>query len=166
MGFMIRIHFAPQGRFLSQGQKNLIKGMIFMYIKYNIVERGNPAKPECGTKFYPSIQSTGRVSLRDLAEEVSEMSSLTTADMMAAIESLLLIIPRELVKGNVVELGDFGNFWLHSTSTGAERADQVKSDQIKRLSPRFNAGKQFKRVLRSAKFKKKSGRAGKNKGES
>ena len=137
-----------------------------MSIKFNVVERGNPARPESGTKFYPSIQSTGRVTLRELAEEVSEMSSLTTADMLAAIESLLLIIPRELVKGNIVELGDFGNFWLHSTSTGAEIADQVKSDQIKRLTPRFNAGKQFKHILQSAKFKKKSGRAGKNKGKS
>lgn len=129
-----------------------------MTIKYNTVERGNPARPESVRKFYPSIQSTGRVTLRDLVEEVSEMSSLTSADMMAAIESLLLIIPRELTKGNIVELGDFGNFWLRSTSEGAQTAGKVSGDQITGLIPRFNAGKQFKRVLRSVKFEKKTGR--------
>ena len=40
-----------------------------MYIKFNTVERGNPAKPESRTRFYPSIQSSGRVTLRDLAGE-------------------------------------------------------------------------------------------------
>ena len=127
-----------------------------MTIKYNTVERGNPARPGSGKKFYPSIQSTGRVTLRDLVEEVSERPSLTSADMMAAIESLLLIIPRELTKGNIVELGDFGNFWLRSTSEGVETARQVSGDQITSLIPRFNAGKRFKRVLHSVKFEKKT----------
>ena len=126
-----------------------------MIIEYNIVERGNPARPESGTKFYPSIQSTGRVSLRELVEEISATCSLTSADMMAAVEILLVMIPRELAKGNIVELGDFGNFWLRSTSKGVETADKVSGEQIINLIARFNAGKQFKRVLRSVKFEKK-----------
>jgi predicted histone-like DNA-binding protein len=126
-----------------------------MPIQYNIVERGNPASPESGKKFYPSIQSSGRVTHRDLVTEISEICSLSTADMMAAIEILLLMIPRELVKGNIVELGDFGNFWLRSTSKGAKTADQVSGELITNLIVRFNAGKEFKRVLRSAKFQKK-----------
>lgn len=127
-----------------------------MTIKYNTVGRGNPARPGSGKRFYPSIQSTRRVTLRDLVEEVSERSSLTSADMMAAFESLLLIIPHELTKGNIVELGDFGNFWLRSTSEGVETARQVSGDQITSLIPRFNASKRFKRVLRSVKFEKKT----------
>jgi predicted histone-like DNA-binding protein len=132
--------------------------MTTMTIKYNTVERGNPARPGSGKKFYPSIQSTGRVTLRDLVVQISDMSTLTSADMMAAIEGLLLIIPDELAKGNIVELGEFGNFWLRSTSTGAETARKVSGDQITGLVVRFNAGKRFKRALRSVKFEKKPGR--------
>ena len=126
-----------------------------MSVQYNTVERGNPARPESGKKFYPSIESTGRVTLRDLTEEISKMCTISSADMMAAIEILLLMIPRELIKGNIVELGDFGNFWLRSTSKGAKTADQVSSEQITNLMARFNAGKEFKRVLGSVKFEKK-----------
>ena len=114
----------------------------------------NPARPEAPKKYYPSIQSSGRMSMRDLAEEAAKRSTLSTADMMAAIESFLTIIPRELAKGTIVELGDFGNFWLRSTSNGAETPEEVRGSQVTNLIPRFNAGKEFKRVLSAVQFEK------------
>jgi predicted histone-like DNA-binding protein len=125
-----------------------------MSVKFNIVERGNPANPGAPKKFYPSIQSSGRVSTRELAELASQMSTLSSVDMVAAIESFLTIIPRELAKGNIVELGDFGSFWLRSTSEGAETAETVRADQITNVMPRFNPGREFKRVIDAITFNK------------
>ena len=125
-----------------------------MGVKFNIVERGNPANPAAPKKFYPSIQSSGRVSTRELAEMASQMSTLSSVDMVAAIESFLAIIPRELAKGNIVELGDFGSFWLRSTADGAETAETVRADQITNVMPRFNPGKEFKRVIDAITFNK------------
>ena len=125
-----------------------------MSVKFNIVERGNPANPGAPKKFYPSIQSSGRVSTRELAELASQMSTLSSVDMVAAIESFLAIIPRELAKGNIVELGDFGSFWLRSTSEGAETAETVRADQITNVMPRFNPGREFKRVIDAITFNK------------
>jgi predicted histone-like DNA-binding protein len=125
-----------------------------MAIKFNVVQRGNPAKPEAPKKYYPSIQSSGRMSLYELAEEASSRSTLTPADMMAAVESILAIIPEQLARGNIVELGDFGNFWLRTTSDGAEQAQDVRGDQITSLLPRFNPGKRFKRALKHVRFEK------------
>ena len=125
-----------------------------MGVKFNIVERGNPANPAAPKKFYPSIQSSGRVSTRELAEMASQMSTLSSVDMVAAIESFLAIIPRELAKGNIVELGDFGSFWLRSTADGAETAETVRADQITNVMPRFNPGREFKRVIDAITFNK------------
>ena len=125
-----------------------------MSIIFNVVERGNPAKPEAPKKYYPSIRSSGRMTLRQLAEEASQRSTLSTADMMAAIESFLAIVPDALADGKVVELGDFGNFWLRSTSEGAKRAEDVRGAHIRSLIPRFMPGKRFKRVLDAAKYQK------------
>ncbi len=125
-----------------------------MTVKYNIVERGNPTNREAPKKFYPSILSSGRVSTRELAERAAQMSTLTTTDMVAAIESLLTIIPEELAKGNIVELGDFGSFWLRTTSDGAESAEEVRSAQITGVLPRFNPGREFKRTLDTIIFNK------------
>jgi predicted histone-like DNA-binding protein len=125
-----------------------------MTVKFNIVERGNPSDPAAPRKFYPSIQSTGRLTLRELAEQASDRSTLTTADILAAIESFLAIVPRELAKGNIVELGDFGSFWLRTTTEGAETPEAVKPDQISTVLPRFNPGKEFKRTLDNIAFTK------------
>ena len=95
-----------------------------MTVRFNIVERGNPANQEAPEKFYPSIQSSGRVTSRELA------------------------------KGNIVELGDFGSFWLKVTSEGAATADEVRADQINSVMPRFIPGKLFKDVLDKIKFNK------------
>lgn len=131
-----------------------------MSVKFNVVKRGNPAKPEVSKKYYPSIQSSGRMTMRQLAEKASEMSTLTTVDVMAAVESFLTIIPQELEQGKIVELGEFGNFWLRSTSEGADTPEAVRGDQITNLSPRFNPGKRFKRVLDTVRFEKLPRRQG------
>ena len=125
-----------------------------MPIKFNIVQRGNPARPEVPKKYYPSIKSSGHLTLRELAEKASDRSTLSTVDIMAAVESFLDIIPEALAEGNVVELGDFGSFWLRFTSSGAERAEDVRGGHIRSLIPRFMPGKRFKRALSDATFKK------------
>ena len=126
-----------------------------MSIKFNIVERGKPGDSQAPKKYYPSIQSTGRVSVRRLAERASRISTLSTPDMMAAIEALLTIIPEELADGNIVELGDFGNFWLRFSAEGSEEISRVRGDQITTLIPRFMPGKQFKQMLGRVKFVKR-----------
>jgi len=125
-----------------------------MTVKYNVVERGNPSNREAPKKFYPSIASTGRKTLRQLAGRIAEISTVSSADTMAVLEALLTVIPQELTSGNVVELGDFGNFWLKITSEGAETADAVRATQIATLLPRFNAGKEFKKILATVEYEK------------
>ena len=66
---------------------------------------------------------------------------------MAVFESLLTIIPQELADGKIVELGDFGNFWLRSSSEGADEMNKVSTSQVTSLLPRFNPGKEFKKAL-------------------
>ena len=123
-----------------------------MAIKFNIVERGNPSDREAPKKYYPSIQSSGRVTSRELAEMAADRSTLTTIDMMAALESLLEIIPELLTDGKIVELGEFGSFWLRSTSDGIGSAEKVRASQIQTLLPRFHPGKRFKAVLKGTKY--------------
>lgn len=125
-----------------------------MTVKFNIVERGNPSNPEAPKKFYPSIQSSGRLTLRQLAAVAADRSTLTEADFIAAVESFLAIVPKELAKGNIVELGDFGSFWLKTNTEGAETAEEVRGAQINSILPRFIPGREFKRTLGNIQFNK------------
>jgi predicted histone-like DNA-binding protein len=131
-------------------------GGTIVTVKFNVVEHGKPANPAAPTKFYPSLVASGRVSLRQLAEEIAQISTLSSTDTVAMLEALLVVIPGELAKGNVVELGDFGNFWLKANSRGSDSPDDVDATQIVRLLPRFNPGKEFKRALGTVEFEKAS----------
>ena len=125
-----------------------------MNVKYNVVERANPSNRAAPKKFYPSIVSSGRMTVRELAAEAANASTLNSADLAAALEIFLSIIPKELAKGHIVELGDFGSFWLKSTAEGSDTAEEVRATQINGVLPRFNAGKEFKKVLDSIQFEK------------
>ena len=127
-----------------------------MSVKFNVVERGKPGDIEAPKKYYPSIQSSGRVTLRQLSQTVSQMSTLSSADTMAVLEALLTVIPQELSRGNIVELGDFGNFWLRTETEGTATPEEVRSVHIKGVLPRFNAGREFKKVLDTIEFVKTS----------
>jgi len=54
-----------------------------MSVKYNIVELGNPTNREASKKFYASIQSSGRLSLRQLAAIAADRSTL--ADQISTV---------------------------------------------------------------------------------
>jgi predicted histone-like DNA-binding protein len=125
-----------------------------MTVRYNIVERINPSDPEAPKKFYPSVVSSGRITVRQLAEMAARESTLSTMAMMAAYESLLALIPNQLAAGNVVELGDFGNFWLRNSSEGSDTAGDVNESKITKVRPRFNPGREFKDLLKTLRFSK------------
>lgn len=125
-----------------------------MSVKYNVVQRGNPADSEYPKKFYPSISASGRLTLRELAEIAADRSTLTETDFIAAVESFLAIIPKEMAKGNIVELGDFGSFWLRTNTSGADTAEEVRAEQTTSVLLRFSTGKHFKRTLKDIEFNK------------
>ncbi|HRQ21972.1 MAG TPA: HU family DNA-binding protein [Anaerolineales bacterium] len=125
-----------------------------MTVKFNVVERGNPSNPEAPKKFYPSITASGRRTLRQLSERIAQISTVSSTDTVAVLEAFLTVIPEELTAGNIVELGDFGSFWLKASTEGAETPEEVRANYIISILPRFNAGKQFKKVLATVQFEK------------
>jgi len=125
-----------------------------MSVKYNIVERGNPADPTAPKKFYPSIVSSGRADEDLISDQIANASTVSPPDIAAVLKSLLNQIPQELSRGNVVDLGDFGSFWLKTKSEGSETAEEVRSSNVHTLRPRFYPGKKFKEVLDKITFEK------------
>ncbi|MEZ4644442.1 MAG: hypothetical protein R3E31_17210 [Chloroflexota bacterium] len=79
-----------------------------MSVKYNIVPKKNPQDQAAPPRHYPVIKSSGRTTQRTLAQKGAQISTLSAADLAAAMETLLALIPQELMEGNIVDLGDFG----------------------------------------------------------
>ena len=128
-----------------------------MSVKYNVISKGNPGDPKAPKKHYPSVKSSGRVTLRQLSKQIAEISTVSSVDTLAVLEALLTLIPRELSNGNIVALGEFGSFWLRIQSEGAEAAEKVTASNITNVLPRFMPGKEFKQALSTTTFEKNSG---------
>ena len=125
-----------------------------MSVKYNVVARKNPRDPEAAPKYYPILKSSGRSNQRSLAQKGEKLSTLSAADLAAAMEVLLSLIPEELASGNIVDLGDFGTFRLSLKSEGSDTADAVSAHNVKRLSVLFSPGKEFKHALGRVQYEK------------
>jgi predicted histone-like DNA-binding protein len=125
-----------------------------MSVKFNVVERGKPGSPETPKKYYPSIVASGKISQRDVAKRAAEMSTVSVADTAAVVENFLTIIGQELAKGNIVQLGEFGSFWLRTETEGAETAEEVRANQITNVLVRFTPGKEFQQALDAITFEK------------
>ena len=125
-----------------------------MAAKYNVVARGNPRDQSAPKKYYPSVIASGKITLRQLAEQIASISTVSTIDTLAALEAFLQVIPQHLADGKIVDLGEFGSFWIKIKSTGSETAEEVNATNITNVLPRFRPGKDFKKILTSMDFNK------------
>ena len=126
-----------------------------MSVKYNVVERGNPSDPAAPNKYYPSAVADGSVDLRYIANRAADISTVSMPDTVAVIEALLYIIPDEIGNGRVVQLGEFGSFWIKFKTEASETPEGVTSRNITGVIARFIPGKEFKLNLHNITFEKK-----------
>lgn len=127
-----------------------------MTVKFTVVTKRDPRDLQAAPRYYPMLKSTGRVTLRQLAERIGEISTVSVIDVIAVLEALLIVIPQELANGNLVDLGGFGAFRLRVSGRGAASAAEVTARNITRVFTRFRPGRLFREVLDSITFKRVS----------
>ena len=125
-----------------------------MTVKFSIVPKKDPRNLEAPPKYYPTVVSKGRSDPRDIADRITQMSTVSSVDTMAVLEAFLLVIPQELAEGNIVELGELGSFRLTVLASGEARPEDVSKRNIKEVKVRFKPGKLFKQILKGLEFRK------------
>lgn len=123
-------------------------------MKYKLVQKGNPAKPDAAKKWYANPVKSGTITQKNLATQISGRSSLTSGDIANVLQNLVELLPQELIKGNSVQLGDFGTFRVSFSSDGAENEKDFTTDKIKGVKVLFTPSTDFKRILSEMKFEK------------
>ncbi|MBN2092900.1 DNA-binding protein [candidate division KSB1 bacterium] len=118
-----------------------------MSLKYHLIQLGNPAKTEVPKKYYAKAIHTDEVNLRELANELSRISSLSIGDVYSVMWLLADTIPRLVGDGKIVRLGDLGSFFAEIESNGAEAAADFHPNLIRKIKLQFRAGKELKKGL-------------------
>lgn len=112
-----------------------------MALKFRKVQRKVLAGEDTGkVKTYAMAKANGYCDLTKLCKLISARSAMSSADVKAVLDSLNWVMDVELQSGNIVQLGEFGNFRMSIKSRGTEKEEDFTASNIKRSRIVFSPG--------------------------
>lgn len=86
---------------------------------------------------------------KELAVALADKTGVSQKDAKAAIEAIISIVEEELVKGEKVQIADFGNFEVATRAERVGRNPQTKETITipASKSPKFKAAKKLKDAI-------------------
>ena len=123
-------------------------------VTYSVSPRINPRDKEAAPKFYGQVQSSGDISLREMAERIQQTCTVHKSDVFAVLIALEDVITDALRGGEIVRLGDLGTFQIGISSKGAETEEDYSDTLIKKARINFRPGSALAGALSGLTFQK------------
>jgi predicted histone-like DNA-binding protein len=125
-------------------------------MKYKLTKRVNPQN-RTKEKWYAAPVNDGKVTKTAIATEIVLMSSLSRGDVSNTIENLLDVVPKHLLMGKSVCLGELGILRISFSSEGVENPDDFNVGMIKGTRVIFTPSVELKKAIANIKFEKEAG---------
>jgi predicted histone-like DNA-binding protein len=122
-------------------------------MKYKVIKRSNPQN-RTEEKWYAAPVNDGKITKAELAKEIVGISSLSRGDVSNVIENLIDVIPKYLLMGKSVNLGELGTLRVSFSSKGAESPESLTAGMIQGAKVLFTPGVLLKKMLTDLKFEK------------
>ena len=122
-------------------------------MKYKMIQRVNP-QDRTQVKLYATPVNDGKITKADLAKEVVNLSSLSRGDVSSVIENLIDIVPKYLLMGKSVSLGELGTLRVSFGSAGVEDEKDFNVNKISGVKIVFTPGVALKKELKDIRFEK------------
>ncbi len=91
--------------------------------------------------FFARAISQGVTTLDQLQKNVARISAISEGDVRSVLYTLTTLISDELAAGRSVELGDLGRMRTGLRSMSAEKKEDFRAQNIKRINVIFRPGK-------------------------
>jgi predicted histone-like DNA-binding protein len=125
-----------------------------MSLKFKSQQKINPRDLTAPRKYYATAVTGSIVDLEELAEFVSDQSTISEADILGVLKAMERTMVREMLKGRSIRLGDIGSLVMTIQSEGQEKPEDVTSSSIKKARVNFRPGKRLRKMLKSLDFSK------------
>ena len=124
--------------------------------KFKLVERRNLGKDAATTprKVYAQAINNGYVSFDELCSDISELCSLTSADVKAVMDRMNYVLDKNLKSGRIVQFGEIGNFRLSVGSSGSASEESFTFAQIRKPKIVFTPGSKLRSTRNLTTFEK------------
>lgn len=124
-----------------------------MALKFRKVKREVRFGNEAGQEKYYAVAKTSGVSLLPkICKLIEARSSLSSADIKSVFDNLSWAMDLELSSGNVVQLGELGNFRLSLSSEGVIEEKDLDAHKIKKANIVFSPGAMLRETRRNVIF--------------
>lgn len=127
--------------------------MAFIYNVYERDSRIPSVKEKYGDKYATAqLKMIRQITMRELAEDIADRTTLHRADVMACLEVLPKSLASYLTNGFGVDLGSLGSMSATCRSRATSSAKTFTPDLIKGARVRFTPGVEFKAAIEEAGF--------------
>ncbi|MDR1199199.1 MAG: DNA-binding protein [Prevotellaceae bacterium] len=123
-------------------------------MKYKLTERRNPQNPQAASKLYAAPVNEGKVSQREIAAYIVGLSSLARGDVANVIDSLIDTVPKYLLMGRSVSLGELGTLRISFSSEGVASAADFNTSMITGVKIIFTPSVELKKQIDGIRFEK------------
>lgn len=120
-----------------------------MAIPFEFYQNPNP-DPDAPARYHARVVTKGTLTLKDIVDTVSGRSTLSAADVHAAVTALEEVISENLAQGYRVHLDGLGSFSLSLSAPEVDDPKKVRAPKISAKSVNFGADKTF--VAHSQRF--------------
>ena len=125
-----------------------------MSVSFNAVGKINPIKKNQPMRYYASVRNNGESDVRALAREIAQVTTVSTPDVIAVLESLVMVIPHHIEEGKIIRLGELGSLRLTLRSEGSDTEEEVNASNIKSAKYIFTPGQDLQRTLKTLRYSK------------
>ncbi|MDR1345450.1 MAG: HU family DNA-binding protein [Bacteroidales bacterium] len=123
-------------------------------MKYKLVERKNPQQPAAAGKLYAAPVNDGKVSQKEIATEIVGLSSLSRGDVGNVIDNLLDTVPKYLLMGKSVSLGELGTLRISFSSEGVAAEQEFNVGKISGVRVLFTPSPALRKAIKGIRFEK------------
>ncbi len=127
-----------------------------MSVRYKLVKRKDLSKnaPAGSQKFYASVNSNGMLAYKQMCESIAAYSTASPGDVHLVLDGLLFVLKDSLLRGEIVQMGDFGNFQINVGSSGTSTAEEFKANLIRKPRIVFRPSVSLKEILNKVSFER------------
>lgn len=124
-----------------------------MSLKFRKIQRKVLLGADAGkVKTHAMARARGYCDMQKLCKLVAGHSTVSSADVKAVLDSLNWVMDIELQSGNIVQVGELGNFRLTIKSEAVEGEEKFNTSHIRKSRIVFTPGSSLRKTNRDMTF--------------
>ena len=127
-----------------------------MAIKYHLVLRADKSKnAAAGAQlYYGQVRTQRTIEFNHMCELISDNSTASSGDVKVVVDGLIRVMQRSMGFGDVIQLGDLGNFRMVAGSKGVATQEEFLPTLFKKGHIVFSPGAALRKMAAGLKFEK------------